>query len=482
MKLETKVGAFFILAVGIMGTLILRMEKMDLFNGHSQNKLVTEFDQVAGLNLQSAIRVAGVKVGAVTNIELDGKRAKVTLGLPKEFQVYQDASASLSSIGILGEKYIELDPGHPAAGLLPMDATIPSKTGVGLDNLMESMGNIAKQVEGVTKALNESIGGEQGRMKLDEIVDNIRTLTGEFRAMAQENHGTINATMANVQQMSADLKDKLPRITQQFEDLGRNLNDMVNQGKPELTGVLKDVRKLTASLQDSANNVAAITDKMNKGEGTIGKLLNDETTVNKINTAVDSVNSMLGGFKAMDLNLDMGAAQWTRRGNSLAGIGIDFVPAHDHWYSLNFNSTPDGKIASSQTAVSSPPGAAGSTTSIVTTDQAFTLSAQFAKRLAENYVFTAGIIEGKGGAGAEFRALDDRFRVGVLGYDFTKRDDKPKPRYRITSSYQFYKGAYAQAGWQDLANPELRTFFIGGGLRWKDEDLKKLVGLAGVGK
>jgi len=95
---------------------------------------------------------------------------------------------------------------------------------------------------------------------------------------------------------------------------------------------------------------------------------------------------------------------------------------------------------------------------------------------------TGGIIEGKGGVGAEYRALNDKFRVGVLGYDFSKRDDKPKPRYRITSSFQFYKGIYAQAGWQDIANKELRTFFIGGGLRWSDEDLKKLVGLAGVGK
>jgi phospholipid/cholesterol/gamma-HCH transport system substrate-binding protein len=83
MKLETKVGAFFILAVGVLGTLILRMEKLDLFRGQGQNKLQTEFDQVAGLNLQSAIRVAGVKVGAVSDIELDGKRAKVTLGPPQ---------------------------------------------------------------------------------------------------------------------------------------------------------------------------------------------------------------------------------------------------------------------------------------------------------------------------------------------------------------------------------------------------------------
>jgi len=224
---------------------------------------------------------------------------------------------------------------------------------------------------------------------------------------------------------------------------------------------------------------------MNKGEGTIGKLLNDETTVNKINTAVDSVNSMLGGFKSMDLNLDLNAAQWTRFSGSSGGIGIDFVPARDHWYSLGFNTTPNGKISVGSgtytSATGSNPGVTTTTTS-VTTDQAFTLSAQFAKRLAEHYVLTAGIIEGKGGAGAEYRALDDRFRLGLLGYDFQKESYKPNPRYRITSSYQFYKGIYGQAGVQDLANTDLRTFFVGGGLRWTDEDLKKLVGLASVGK
>ncbi len=114
---------------------------------------------------------------------------------------------------------------------------------------MESLGAISKDVKGVTSAMNQSIGGEQGRQKLDEIVDNIRQLTGEFRAMAQENHGAVNTTMANVQEMSAELKDRLPRIAQQFEDLGRNLNAMVQDGRPELKGVLTDVRKLTASLQ-----------------------------------------------------------------------------------------------------------------------------------------------------------------------------------------------------------------------------------------
>jgi phospholipid/cholesterol/gamma-HCH transport system substrate-binding protein len=480
MKLETKVGAFFVAALAVMGILILRVEKLDLFGGKSQTKVVTEFAQVAGLNPQSAVRVAGVRVGFVSAIDLDGKRARVTMDLPKDYPVYKDATASLSAIGILGEKYIELDPGHPEAGRMAENGIVPSKVGPGLDNLMESLGEIAQNVKGVTYALNQSIGGESGRMKLDEIMDNVRVLTGEFRSMAQENHGTINNTLGNVQSVTAELKQKLPLIAQQFEDLGRNLNDLIVSNKPEIQGVLGDVRKLTASLQSTSDNIKSITAKLDKGEGTIGKLLNDDSTVKKLNAAVDNVNSMLTGWKSMDLNLDLNAARWTRRGDSSVGLDLDIVPARDHWYALGFHSTPDGKIATSRsTSISN-----GVTTqsSYVTTDQTFTMNAQFAKRLADHYVVTAGIVEGKGGGGAEFRAFDDRFRVGVLGYDFTKRDEKPNARYRITSSYQFYKGMYVQTGVQDLANKELRSFFIGGGLRWTDEDLKKLVGLASVGK
>jgi phospholipid/cholesterol/gamma-HCH transport system substrate-binding protein len=482
MKLETKVGAFFIVAITVLGMLILRMEKLDLFGGKSQHKMMTEFDQVAGLSLQSAVRVAGVRVGSVTAVDLDGKKARVTMSLPKDFPVYRDATASLSAIGILGEKYIELDPGHPAAGQLPAYTTIPSKAGMGLDNLMESLGSIAQDVKSITGALNQSIGGEPGRQKLDEIVDNIRVLTGEFRAMAQENHGTVNATLANVQQMTGDLRERLPLIAKQFEDLSRSLNELVNENRPELKGSIADVHKLVASFQATSDNIHAITDKLNKGEGTIGKLLTDDTTVVKLNAAVDNLNSMLGGFKSMGLELDMNAARWTRRDDSMAGFDISIVPSLDHWYGVGFHSTPDGKIgqSSSTVDVTSPTPTTIATTSVNTT-QTFTFNAEYYKRLADHYVLHAGMVESTGGLGAEYRALDDRFRVGVLGYDFSKRDDKPNPRYRITSSFQFYKGLYGQAGVQDLANSPLRTFFVGGGVRWSDEDLKKLVGLATVG-
>nr|WP_320133934.1 MlaD family protein [uncultured Holophaga sp.] len=480
MNLETKVGAFFVGTIAIAGVLVLRMEKWDIFGKKAAHEIQAEFSQVAGLNPQSAIRVAGVKIGTVERIALESGHAQVYLSLPKDFPVYADAVASLSSIGILGEKYIELDPGHPEAGLLSGAGPIRSRSGVSMDTLMETLAGIGQDVKGVTYALNKSIGGEGGREKLDEIVDNIRVLTAEFRAMSQENHDTINRTMANAEAITAEIRERLPRIAQQVEELSRNLNGMVAENRPELKGTMQDIRRLAASFSSTSENLKSITDKLNRGEGTVGKLLTDDTTIKKINTAVDNVNDMLTGWKQMELGLDMNAASWTKRSDSKVGLGLEIIPRHDYWYGLALSNTPDGKVSTS--TVTTTTGSGTETRKTVTTDQAFTVSATFNKRLWEHLVLSGGLIESKGGVGAEYRTLGDRIRVGALAYDFTKRDGKPNPRYRITTSYQFWNGLYGQMGVQDLANKDLRTFFVGGGIRWKDDDLKKLVGLAGMGK
>jgi len=488
MKIESKVGIFFVGTLVVLGVLIFNTGKFSFGSDRDSEHFSVFFTQVAGLAVQAPVRVAGVKVGEVRAITLDHGRARVDLKLEKDFPIYKDAEASLSSIGILGEKYIDMTQGNYEKGLLDSSMPIPSRSGVSLDDLMVTLADISRDIKGVTGALNSSIGGEEGRVKLDEIVDNIRVLTGEFRTLSQENHAAINHTLANAEILTGDLRERMPRLAQQFEDLGKHLDAMVQETRPELRGTMQDIHKLAGSFQETSANLKNITAKLNNGEGTIGKLLNDDATIKKINTAVDNVNEMLGGLKTMEMRLDMNGARWTARGDSQVGLGIEIAPRHDYWYSLDLNATPDGKIADTTRVVQKIDPITGlpvnvlEKTRTVTSDQTFTLSAQFAKRFAENWVLSAGLVEGKGGAGIEWRAFQDRFRVGALAYDFTRRDEKPNPRYRLTASYQFWKGVYLKAGGQDLGNKELRTFFIGGGVRWKDEDLKKLVGLASAAK
>lgn len=479
MKLEIKVGMFFIATFGILGLLIMRTKKINLFNNHSQQKLITEFDQVAGLNIQSPIRIAGVKVGEVSDINLLNNRAQVTLNIPKNLIIYRDASASLSSIGILGEKYVELDIGHKEAGKNET-IFIMGKNGVGLDTLLITMDEISKDIKSVTNSLSATIGGSNGQQRLDKILDNIYKITTEVHAITKDNHQNINNTISNLKHFSVDLKYELPRIAQKFDNLGQNLNDIATQTKPELQNVLNNIRTLTDDFKNASSNIASITNKINNSNGTIGKLINDNTTIEKINNAADNLNSLFTTFNNIKINLDLSTATWTKRKNAMTSLGVEIVPEYNYWYNIAINNTPDGKIKTSSNYRSLNVDnnlAVNTKEAKINTEQTFTISAQFAKRIADHFVLTAGLFENQGGIGTEFRALDDRFRLGIIGYDFNKREDKTKPRYRINSSYQFYNSCYAQVGIQDIANPKLRTLYFGGGLRWSDDYVKRLLGV-----
>ncbi|MCL1907834.1 MAG: MlaD family protein [Holophagaceae bacterium] len=488
MKLETKVGSFFLVSICVVGWLIIKVEKINFFSAKPRRTFTASFDQAAGLPKQSKVRVAGVEVGRVLDIQLSNGRALVSFTVDEIVDVHANAVASLANIGILGEKYIDLNPGNPREGLALVGAQLTSHTGVGMDAIMESLGVIATDIKGITSALNASIGGVEGQMKLDEIIDNIRVLASELRGIAQDNHYAINRTMENVQAITLDFRERIPVLAKQFEDLGINLNAMVDENRPEIKGITSEVHKLALGFQETSDSFRNIMAKMEKGEGTIGKLLYDEATITKVNDAVDNLNEMLSGFKNMELRLDMGGASWTDRGDARVGMGITLAPRHDYWYSIDLASTPDGKVRNETHTITKLDPLTGQPVEVpissryIKTEQTFTASAQFNKRLGENFVAHAGIIDGVGGGGIEFRAFSDRFRIGALAYDFTKRDDKENPRYRGTASYEFWKGIYAQAGIQDVANKDTRSIFFGGGIRWKDEDIKKLVGLAGVAK
>jgi len=486
MKLETKVGAFFVASICIFGWLILKTEKIQIFNKKPKRVYKAIFTQAAGLPKQSKVRMAGVEVGRVLDIRLDNGLALVTFTVDDVIKVYTNATASLANIGILGEKYIDLNPGSPLQREAPAGARLTSIVGVGMDAIMESIGKISKDIEGITYSLNATIGGENGKSTMSEMLENLRSLVAELRATAEENRASFNRSMANIEAITKDLREQLPTLAKQLGDIGSNINTMIDENRPEVSGFIADARKLAQGFQASSDDLKGIMDKLNKGEGTLGKLLTDDTTIEKLNTGIDSLTEMLSGFNGMDLALDMGGAAWSgRSGSGRVGLGLVLAPRKDYWYSLEFASTPDGKVKDEITIIDPLTGLKMEypiSFRTIKAEQAFAVSAEFNKRLGKYLVVHAGVIDGVGGGGAEFRALGDRFRIGALAYDFTKREDKENPRYRAIASYEFWKGVYAQAGVQDIANKDLRSYFFGGGVRWKDNDIKKLVGLASAAK
>ena len=112
-------------ALGCAAVLFLALKTANLTVGSGSNgtySLYAEFDNIGGLKVKAPVKMAGVVVGRVADIRLDGKsfRARATLVVDKSYTFSRDVSAEILTSGLLGEQYIGLlqggDPDNLAAG------------------------------------------------------------------------------------------------------------------------------------------------------------------------------------------------------------------------------------------------------------------------------------------------------------------------------------------------------------------------------
>ena len=122
MTSAAKVGIVMLIALAVLGYFVLRIEDISLSRSRTTREVKAVFEDVAGLDDESAVRIAGVRKGHVTDIKVlpDG-RAEVTMEVDDDVPLHANASAKVANLGLLGEKYIELDPGTPTAPVLPDD-------------------------------------------------------------------------------------------------------------------------------------------------------------------------------------------------------------------------------------------------------------------------------------------------------------------------------------------------------------------------
>jgi phospholipid/cholesterol/gamma-HCH transport system substrate-binding protein len=136
--IETLVGMFVLL--GMLGLLFLAMKAANLgqVGGGDTYTLHARFDNIGGLKVRAPVRTAGVVVGRVTDIELDGKtyQGVVTMELIRKYQFPKDSSAKILTAGLLGDQYVGMEPGGDDANLSPGETLAQTQSAVVLENLI----------------------------------------------------------------------------------------------------------------------------------------------------------------------------------------------------------------------------------------------------------------------------------------------------------------------------------------------------------
>jgi phospholipid/cholesterol/gamma-HCH transport system substrate-binding protein len=473
MTTTAKIGAFFVVVLLALGVLILKIEDIHFGKKARTNSADAHFKDVAGLDDKSAVRIAGVRVGKVDGISLrpDGT-ALAHLALDPSVELHQGAIAQVRSLGMLGDKYVELSAGDPAAPRLPNGALLEGSSGTGFDDITKLAADIGKDLKEVSGAMAGSLGGPKGEDKLNRIVDNLGRLAESLRELADANRGNVDAMLANLRALSAQLQETVARVDR-----------MLDENRAGVKSTVSNMDDVTAKLKTTADSLNSITGKIDTGQGTLGKLLNDDETHKNINDALKSVkdgveqlSGTLGRINRLQLDIGFRTEYASRSRDEKYYFTLDAIPKEGKFYRLEIGALPHGKredILESST-VTFPDG---SQQTIATTGQRyvdqFVMSLQLGYKL-KNTIVRAGIIESRGGAAIEQTFKADTFRVAGEIWDFTRPD--LNGHLKLYTRWNASPNLYVVGGVDDLLNPGLRSPFLGAGIRWKDEDLKALFG------
>ncbi len=118
---DTAVGIFVLAGLAAVAYLSVALGGVS-YRGKGGLEIRATFNEIGGLKARAQVVVGGVKVGQVTRVELDADlRPNVTMDLDEKLQLPVDSSASILTAGMLGDQYIELEPGGEEDVLRPGD-------------------------------------------------------------------------------------------------------------------------------------------------------------------------------------------------------------------------------------------------------------------------------------------------------------------------------------------------------------------------
>jgi phospholipid/cholesterol/gamma-HCH transport system substrate-binding protein len=433
---EFKVGMLVIIVATLIGGMSLKVSESSGFMGGK--KLWFELENAAGLIKNGPVHVAGIRVGVVKKISLgnDGK-ARVDMMIQPDVQLSKSSKIQIRPNGILGDKHIEIIPGNPTdAMLVDGDQIGTVDDNASLDKLIGDAGRVAKSLVVVADNLRDATEGDDTK-PVGKILKNIEVLTGD-------------------------------------------LKELVASKKGEVSEMITAMRSAMIRIDRAMVNVEEITQKINDGKGTIGKLINDEEMVDNLDTTLTTFGTYADLAWKTEISIDAHTNAIPRQDGQRTYLGVSIQPGIDRFYEVGLVTKPGGPSEEWTRTVSTVGGPTVTTNERSVQENEYRFTAMLGKYFY-NVGLKAGIIEGEGGLGVEYYALQRRLKLGVDAFDFDPDDALDRSfQLRPYVRYSIMKGIYVQGGGEDLLNERTRSMFLGGGVLLTNEDLKAFLGRINV--
>ena len=136
-SMESVVGIFVVIGLLCVGYMTVKLGKVSLL-GDDNYTLYAGFSSVSGLRVDSPVEIDGIEVGRVKRLSMDQEKqeALVELKIRKGIKVYSDAIASIKTSGLIGDKFVKINPGGSGELLKPGGMIIDTTPPIDIEELI----------------------------------------------------------------------------------------------------------------------------------------------------------------------------------------------------------------------------------------------------------------------------------------------------------------------------------------------------------
>jgi phospholipid/cholesterol/gamma-HCH transport system substrate-binding protein len=289
-----RLGAISVVAVLVAMVAAFNLQKFPGFRGTEYHAM---FSDASGLRPGNMVQVAGIRVGRVNAIELDGNRVVVDFTVKGDVDFGPETSASVEVLNLLGEKYLQLDPagdGQLSAGsTIPLDRTESGydivrvlsdlsttteeidthRLGTALDTLSQTLDGSSDQIratfDGVSR-LSRTIASRDAELQtLMRHAKSVSTLLADRR-------GDLTTLMRQGDLLLQELRarrEAIHALLVDTADLAEHLSGLVRENRAQLGPALNQVHTVLALLRDKRDQVERLIGAMGPYAQILGNIV-----------------------------------------------------------------------------------------------------------------------------------------------------------------------------------------------------------------
>jgi len=441
-------------------------------------------NDATGVVKHSHVKIAGIPVGTIEDVSLQGNQARVDIRIREEVPLFEDASISKVSSSLLGEYFLRVAPG--TSGREEMedgDQLRVLSEGATTDDILRQVADIATDLKKVSESLASAMGSEEGKQDMKETLHNLAEATQAMNETVRENRENVKSILQNINSIAANSGPEVEKILENVRVTTQEVRQIVEKSDDpdspigEVRQIVEKVNRASDSMEAALEDIEVVTDRLEKGEGTLGRLSKDEKLINEVEGIASGVGDFVEGIGRLRTIVSLRSDYQFLTGGVKSFVEVRLQPREDKYYSFEIVSDPRGRTFIEQLDVSStnpndPPQYREVRTR---TTNDFRLSMQFAQRMGP-FVGRFGIKESTGGVGLDTLLFDDRVE---LRQDLFAFGEAAVPRYRVFLGYEFLHRLWLLGGVDDILSNDRRDYFVGFQIRFDDRDLKSVLPFTG---